>query len=53
MIAFGWAETLANSMITSPFISTIVKSYFPDNHFDTDVRALTEQLRFISQSVNN
>jgi len=44
MLAFGWAETLAWSMITTPYVSAFVKRFFPDNHFSTDVRALTEQL---------
>jgi hypothetical protein len=52
MIAFWWTETLANSMITSPFVSTLVKSYFPENHFETDLRALTQQLELLMQQEN-
>ena len=35
-VAFGGTETVVNSMITTPIVSSEVKQSHPENHFDTD-----------------
>lgn len=44
LLIFGWGETIISSMVLSPYISTEIKNYFLENHFDTDLTSYQEQI---------